>query len=114
MFTSPSHHSRVSSASGGSYGEFAYSDDIAPKMSEVNLMEPLVNKKIWSERLTSLCFREDLLYVATQDGFIQCWTRPDGSERSSSPDSVNVTNSNDPSLQSPNKVCNMLSVILEV
>lgn len=113
MFNSPGHHSRVSSAS-GSYGEFAYSDDIAPKMSEVNLMEPLVNKKIWSERLTSLCFREDFLYVATQDGFIQCWMRPDTSERSSSPDSPNVTNSSDPSLQSPNKVCNTISVLLEL
>ena len=106
MFTSPNHHSRVSSTS-GSYGEFSYSDDIAPKMSEVNLMEPLVNKKIWSERLTGLCFREDFLYVATQDGFVQCWARPDGSERSSSPDSTSVvTNSSDPSLlQSTSKVC---------
>jgi len=105
MFNSPSHHSRVSSIS-DSYGEFAYSDDIAPKMSEVNLMEPLINKKIWSERLTGLCFKEDFLYVATQDGFIQCWTRPDGSERSSSPDSASVVNNSDPSLQSPSKVCN--------
>lgn len=108
MFTSPNHHSRVSSTS-GSYGEFSYSDDIAPKMSEVNLMEPLVNKKIWSERLTGLCFKEDFLYVVTQDGFIQCWTRPDGSERSGSPDSTsitNVTNNSDPSLlQTPDKVC---------
>lgn len=104
MLTSPSHHSRVSSNS-GSFGEFAYSDDVSPKMSEVNLMEPLVNKKIWSERLTALCFREDFLYVATQDGFIQCWMRPDGSEHSSSPDSTSVTNDSDPSLQSPNKVC---------
>ena len=109
MFTSPNHHSRVSSTS-GSYGEYSYSDDVAPKMSEVNLMEPLVNKKIWSERLTDLCFREDFLYVATQDGFIQCWVRPDGSERSSSPDSTSVTNSSDPSLlQSTSKVCNTIT-----
>ena len=106
MFTSPNHHSRVSSTS-GSYGEFSYSDDIAPKMSEVNLMEPLVNKKIWSERLTSLCFREDFLYVATQDGFIQCWVRPDGSECSGSPVPTSVpSSSSDPSLlQSTSKVC---------
>ena len=112
MFTSPNHHSRVSSTS-GSYGEFSYSDDIAPKMCEVNVMEPLVNKKIWSERLTGLCFKEDFLYVATHDGFIQCWSRPDGSERSSSPDSTTVTNSTDPSLlQSTAKVCSKISVML--
>ena len=110
MFTSPNHHSRVSSAS-GSYGEFSYSDDIAPKMSEVNVMEPLVNKKIWSERLTGLYFREDFLYVATHDGFIQCWTRPDGSERSTSPDSASVNNSSDPSLQATIKVCYTASLM---
>lgn len=99
MFVSPSHH-RVNSASSG-FGEFTVSDDTAPKMSEVNLMEPLVNKKIWSERLTGLCFREDCVYVATQDGFIQCWTRPDGSERSDSPTSAS---SDAPSSQSHKKV----------
>jgi len=99
MFVSPSHH-RISTGSSG-FGDFTVSDDTAPKMSEVNLMEPLVNKKIWSERLTALCFREDCLLVATQDGFIQCWTRPDGSERSNSPDQVT---SDSPSSQSQKKV----------
>lgn len=57
--------------------ESCYSDDIAPKMSEINVIEPLVCKKIWSERLTDLTFRDDCLLVATEDGYVQVWARPD-------------------------------------
>lgn len=57
--------------------ESCHSDDIAPKMSEINVIEPLVCKKIWSERLTDLTFRDDCLLVATEDGYVQVWARPD-------------------------------------
>ncbi len=56
--------------------ETCNSDDIAPKMDEVNLIEPLVAKKISQERITCLVFREDCIVTATQDGFINTWARP--------------------------------------
>ena len=56
--------------------ESCYSDDIAPKMHEVNIVEPLVAKKISVERLTSLVFREDCILVACHEGFISTWARP--------------------------------------
>lgn len=56
--------------------ESCQSDDIAPSMQSINLIEPLVCKKIWSERLSDIMFREDSILVATQDGFIQVWGRP--------------------------------------
>ena len=57
--------------------ESCNSDDIAPKMHEVNLVEPLVAKKISQERLTALVFREDCILTACQEGFISTWARPD-------------------------------------
>lgn len=57
--------------------ESCNSDDIAPKMHEVNIVEPLVAKKISLERLTALVFREDCLLVACHEGFISTWARPD-------------------------------------
>ncbi len=57
--------------------ESCNSDDIAPKMEEVNLIEPLVAKKISQERITCLVFREDCIVTATQEGFINTWARPD-------------------------------------
>ena len=56
--------------------ETCNSDDIAPKMDEVNLIEPLVAKKISQERITCLSFREDCIVTATQEGFINTWARP--------------------------------------
>lgn len=56
--------------------ETCNSDDIAPKMHEVNSVEPLVAKKISSERLTALVFREDCIVTASQEGFIHTWARP--------------------------------------
>lgn len=56
--------------------ESCQSDDIAPKMSEINIVEPLVCKKVWPERLTDIIFREDCILVATEDGIIQLWARP--------------------------------------
>lgn len=56
--------------------ESCNSDDIAPKMHEVNLVEPLVAKKISQERLTALVFREDCILTACQEGFISTWARP--------------------------------------
>ena len=62
----------------GQMGNFetCYSDDIAPKMNEVNHMEPLVAEKISQERLSALIFREDCFLTACQEGFIQTWARP--------------------------------------
>lgn len=56
--------------------ETCKSDDIAPKMSEVNLIEPLVAKKISNERLTALVFQRDCILTACQEGFIHTWSRP--------------------------------------
>ena len=56
--------------------ETCKSDDIAPKMSEVNLIEPLVAKKISNERLTALVFQRDCIITACQEGFIHTWSRP--------------------------------------
>ena len=56
--------------------ETCKSDDIAPKMSEVNLIEPLVAKKISNERLTALVFHRDCIMTACQEGFIHTWSRP--------------------------------------
>jgi len=53
------------------------SDDIAPKMEEVNLIEPLAAKVISHERLTALVFRRDCIVTACQEGFVQTWARPD-------------------------------------
>lgn len=52
------------------------SDDIASRMDEVNLIEPLVAKKISQERITCLIFREDCIVTATQEGLISTWARP--------------------------------------
>lgn len=72
--SSPNHHSV--GARRCQVFETCNSDDIAPKMDEVNLIEPLVAKKISQERITCLVFREDCVVTATQDGFINTWARP--------------------------------------
>ena len=57
--------------------ETCNNDDIAPTMDEINLIEPLIAKKISQERLTCLLFREDCIVTATQEGFVNTWARPD-------------------------------------
>lgn len=52
------------------------SDDIAPSMQDINLVVPLVCKQVWNERLTDLVFREDCILIATQDGYVHLWGRP--------------------------------------
>lgn len=52
------------------------SDDIAPKMDEVNVIEPLVAERVDHERLSDLVFREDCIVVASYDGNISLWARP--------------------------------------
>ena len=56
--------------------ETCNSDDIAHKMDEVNLIEPLLAKRISMERLTALVFREDCVLTASQEGFVSLWARP--------------------------------------
>ena len=70
-------HTQHSYRRGVAAFETCKSDDIAPKMSEVNLIEPLVAKKITSERLTALVFHRDCIITACQEGFINTWSRPD-------------------------------------
>ena len=62
----------------GQMGNFetCYSDDIAPKMHEVNHVEPLVAEKISQERLSAIVFKEDCFLTACQEGFIYTWARP--------------------------------------
>ena len=57
--------------------ETCYSDDIAPPMNEVNVVEPLVLKKISPERLSDIVFREECVLTACVDGYISVWVRPD-------------------------------------
>lgn len=56
--------------------ETCNSDDIAPKMHEVNMIEPLVAERMDQERLSDLAFREDCIVMASYDGFISLWARP--------------------------------------
>lgn len=56
--------------------ETCKSDDIAPRMHEVNLIEPLVAERVDQERLSDLVFREDCIVVAGYDGLISLWARP--------------------------------------
>jgi len=47
-----------------------------PRIDDVPIIEPLVNKKISHERLTALVFKEECLVTACQDGYICTWARP--------------------------------------
>ena len=47
-----------------------------PRFEELSILEPLICKKIAHERLTALCFREDCLVTACQEGFVCTWARP--------------------------------------
>jgi hypothetical protein len=50
--------------------------NLCPKLDEVPLIEPLICKRIATERLTSLVFREDCLIVSSLDGVVYTWSRP--------------------------------------
>ena len=56
--------------------ETCNSDDIAPKMDEVNVIEPLVAERVDQERLSDLVFRDDCIVVASYDGLVSLWARP--------------------------------------
>ena len=56
--------------------ETCNSDDIALKMHEVNLIEPLVAERVSQERLSDLVFREDCIVVVSYEGLISLWVRP--------------------------------------
>jgi hypothetical protein len=50
--------------------------NLCPKLDEVPLIEPLICKRVATERLTSIVFKEDGFVMATQDGFAYSWARP--------------------------------------
>jgi len=52
-----------------------------PRMDAVPLIEPLLCKKISHERLTVICFREDCLVTACQEGYVATWARPNRMSR---------------------------------
>ena len=78
MFT----RSKVSSSNGSA----AAGDSVVPApalgssgcpcLGDIPLLEPLVCKKVASERLTAVAFREDCFVVACQEGFVSTWARP--------------------------------------
>ena len=47
-----------------------------PKITDVPVLEPLVTKKIATERLTALVFRDDCFVSSCQEGYICTWARP--------------------------------------
>ncbi|XP_021367617.1 WD repeat-containing protein 20-like [Mizuhopecten yessoensis] len=47
-----------------------------PRLEEVPILEPLVCKKVASERLTALEFRDDCIVTACQEGVVNTWARP--------------------------------------
>ena len=47
-----------------------------PCLGDIPLLEPLVCKKVATERLTAIMFREDCFVVACQEGFVSTWARP--------------------------------------
>eukprot|EP00731_Ephydatia_muelleri_P027212 Em0019g85a len=55
--------------------ETCKSDDVAPKMHEVNVIEPLVAKYVSQERLTELIFLDDCIITCSQEGFVDTWAR---------------------------------------
>ena len=57
--------------------ETCKSDDVALKMHEVNVIEPLVAKYVSQERLTELIFLDDCIITCSQEGYVDTWARPD-------------------------------------
>ena len=58
--------------------------NLCPKLDEIPMIEPLVCKRIATERLNSLVFKEDCFMVSTQDGYVFTWSRPTVSAASNS------------------------------
>ncbi|KAE9549628.1 hypothetical protein FO519_007169 [Halicephalobus sp. NKZ332] len=69
-----------------------FGSPICPKMNEVPLIEPILNKKIAHERLTVLFFREECIVTGCQEGLICTWARP-GRGRKNSIGSVKTNTS---------------------
>ena len=76
-----------SSKVSGSNGSAAASGDSVPPapplgssgcpcLSDIPLLEPLICKKVATERLTAIMFREDCFVVACQEGVVSTWARP--------------------------------------
>ena len=76
-----------SSKPGGSNGSATAAGDLVPPapplgssgcpcLGDIPLLEPLICKKVASERLTAIAFREDCFVVACQEGFVSTWARP--------------------------------------
>jgi hypothetical protein len=59
-----------------SAGKVVLGSPLCPKLEDVPLLEPLVCKRIASERLNDLVFHEDCLLISTQEGVIMTWSRP--------------------------------------
>lgn len=47
-----------------------------PRLDDVTILEPLICKKVATERLTSLVFREECIVTACQEGLVYTWARP--------------------------------------
>jgi len=70
------HASSATDEPNGDRAASLFGTQYCPKMDDVPILEPLIMKKIAQERLTTLCFREDCLVTACQEGFICTWARP--------------------------------------
>jgi len=71
-----SHSSNKNSNTNGYESNTNNCFNICPKLDEVQIIEPLICKRIAKERLTSLVFKKDCFIVSTIDGFINTWARP--------------------------------------
>lgn len=47
-----------------------------PRFDQCPLLEPLIRKKISTERLSSLVFKEDCILTSCYDGSVYTWARP--------------------------------------
>ena len=47
-----------------------------PRLHDVPLMEPIVCKRVASDRLTGIAFLDEAVVIACQDGSISTWARP--------------------------------------
>jgi len=102
------HDGRGSSSGGGGGFPGGYQVRLGsaqcPRIHDVPVIEPLVNKKISHERLTALVFKEECLVTACQDGYVCTWARPGRTSSSTNAsNSNNANNANLPSASSSTK-----------
>ena len=50
-------------------------------MQEIPLMPALVSKRVAHERLCAIAFCRDCIVIATQEGFVKCFSRPSSEEK---------------------------------